>query len=1002
MGSIWRSVAKTAPIFSRKGYQNALAIPSLYVTSGGGRYYRHTQPGILGIMPAAAMLLSFGTTHFNSSSTECTPNAAYDTKLLCQKASYALLMFPTITVKQAMTLAQFNEEDMKQDRYRRSISRSANKLRKAQVGKAGLPILPPSITAPTVPPIPPSITLPTNSSLSTSSLSALTEDKELDIKMNSSSRSPTASALSSTASSAIDLSVSININTININGTNQQKKRRRSCKQLLIDKSARVFELNRETEAFTIAVTRWAEQSKLPKYSRVPAQKIVNEVNEKYKTNVKGRLVRRYVSEGRIGSVPRWGRGRKSTIPQNIITALDSAVITYIQLTNAEMKQQPARPIIIKKLEACVKEGGHTVQGDGMYNRMMDRHADKIEVNDQNSVVEQRRLEWTTWANLNVWFETLKDFFVDKGFARHKTKEDGDIEGELVFLEFQTDRILNLDESEVSTDGTTKLSGGRPTTKLSTVDTSLPKGASTGNKSGYSATFIGGSTVAGWPLPCHIQAKSSALAENQKLNIDWFKNTRDVLGVYGCGGDVVQKGISVGLNPKAGMDTEEFEKYLTNRIMPLYPDAKDERGKRVAVIVDSGPGRLNTILLAKMRIKGFYLIPGVPNTTHVTQATDRNYGWFKSIYRTNLTKLTAHRAGNKEKNSEAKQRDEVPPNKKETIQPTDIPLLIFGGTVIDEEGVDSEGVDDNGIDIGLENAFGKAFGFERNRKIWAEIGINPFNRKCLEDSKVKHEVLELPDGTLDVDADPLTSKLLQIERLNRAAVSFLVANGYDGTVFSKCAPRQHRSQRNIAVTAPRSRERQDRLAKASTASGRFVTTGGEHLNSDDWFITTERTSRVAMVKDLEAKKKAYEEAKKREDNAKAIIEKYRSKDKDITNPTHAEQLTATELKTLYKWKHGKNVPQKDSQKPKVLADWLATKDRPPHDAGLHSWTTENENDLVRMKSDDIRLEDTEVGRQMQISIDDMVAKFPHASPEQIQQMKDALSFIQPSSPTSTS
>jgi len=101
-----------------------------------------------------------------------------------------------------------------------------------------------------------------------------------------------------------------------------------------------------------------------------------------------------------------------------------------------------------------------------------------------------------------------------------------------------------------------------------------------------------------------------------------------------------------------------------------------------------------------------------------------------------------------------------------------------------------------------------------------------------------------------------------------------------------------------------------------------------------------------MVKDLEAKKKAYEEAKKREDNAKAIIEKYRSKDKDITNPTHAEQLTATELKTLYKWKHGKNVPQKDSQKPKVLADWLVTKDRPPHDDGLHSWTAENEKDLA--------------------------------------------------------
>ena len=90
------------------------------------------------------------------------------------------------------------------------------------------------------------------------------------------------------------------------------------------------------------------------------------------------------------------------------------------------------------------------------------------------------------------------------------------------------------------------------------------------------------------------------------------------------------------------MDAVEFEKYLSNRILPLYPDAKDVPLKRVAIIVDSGPGRLNLQMLAKLRVRGFYLIAGVPNTTHVTQATDRNYGWFKSIYRNNLTKLTAH------------------------------------------------------------------------------------------------------------------------------------------------------------------------------------------------------------------------------------------------------------------------------------------------------------------------------------------------------------------------
>ena len=66
--------------------------------------------------------------------------------------------------------------------------------------------------------------------------------------------------------------------------------------------------------------------------------------------------------------------------------------------------------------------------------------------------------------------------------------------------------------------------------------------------------------------------------------------------------------------------------------MPLFPDTADTLGKRVAIIVDSGPGRVNSIMIEQLRIRRFYLIPGVPKTTHVTQETDRNYGLFKSLY----------------------------------------------------------------------------------------------------------------------------------------------------------------------------------------------------------------------------------------------------------------------------------------------------------------------------------------------------------------------------------
>jgi len=79
-------------------------------------------------------------------------------------------------------------------------------------------------------------------------------------------------------------------------------------------------------------------------------------------------------------------------------------------------------------------------------------------VSSNNCKVEQKQLKWTTYSTINIWFESLI-FFIDKGFARVRNENDN-CEGELVYFEGQTDRIIHLDESEVSTDGTTKLSGG--------------------------------------------------------------------------------------------------------------------------------------------------------------------------------------------------------------------------------------------------------------------------------------------------------------------------------------------------------------------------------------------------------------------------------------------------------------------------------------------------------------------------------------------------------------
>ena len=73
------------------------------------------------------------------------------------------------------------------------------------------------------------------------------------------------------------------------------------------------------------------------------------------------------------------------------------------------------------------------------------------------------------------------------------------------------------------------------------------------------------------------------------------------------------------MNENWSMDNEEFDKCMMGIIVPLWSHARDRKEKRVMVKTDSGPGRLGLELVARLCLRGFYLYPGVPNTTAVSQ-----------------------------------------------------------------------------------------------------------------------------------------------------------------------------------------------------------------------------------------------------------------------------------------------------------------------------------------------------------------------------------------------
>ena len=107
--------------------------------------------------------------------------------------------------------------------------------------------------------------------------------------------------------------------------------------------------------------------------------------------------------------------------------------------------------------------------------------------------------------------------------------------------------------------------------------------------------------------------------------------------------------ITIGINARGGMDNVEFDEYLSNSLIPLYPGAGDVKVKRVLFKLDSGPVRLGIKLLARLCLFGFVLYPGVPNTTAVSQETDKNYGPFETAFRIILDKIFQERMFKKRK-----------------------------------------------------------------------------------------------------------------------------------------------------------------------------------------------------------------------------------------------------------------------------------------------------------------------------------------------------------------
>jgi len=616
--------------------------------------------------------------------------------------------------------------------------------------------------------------------------------------------------------------------------------------------------------------------------------------------------IHRYVVDyGLIGMSPR-KHGPEGNIPAMMYTALCMAYGSFLRINQinamgSDNSRSKLLPILAETMNISVSSSKELIKRL-CRDTAIDMKCDKL------SFAEERRVRWTTYANLELWFDSWEKTLIDLGFM----EDDGT--GKYILPDRQLRNIINFDETCLSLDGSSINRGGRPAAHYH--DPRLPQVGISTSKTSHTTTMITGSNAWGEALPPHFQFMTSTQTDDGKqIRNECIRYMKNVKGEFGLG-EIASKPVSIGMNEKGGMDEEEFAKYIRNAIMPLYPNALPAKGKWVLLKCDSGPGRLNLDLLAELRASGFILFPGVPNTTAVSQETDQNYGPFKTQYCKSLDVVVDERI-----------------KQKKCIQlpPWQVGLIVFGGT-------------DPETNLVVKSAFECGFLRENCRNAWEKVGAAPLTRACMLNNKVRRS---LGDGS-----DDYQQMLLNIQTANDVSTNALSTGGYNGNVMRREILAIPTTEQ---ITEEHSAERLQLLMKSNTHGKLFTATGGGHLTADDIFIASEMSTREKEKKRLASEKTRRLRKMAAEEKGKLVLS---------TKGVEGNGWSVSDVDAVLAWydfPHGNKLTNKDAK----MSAWAKIRQEGKEPPIFETWTDDDEMKLLEASKTEITLDDTALGRVQQ-------------------------------------
>jgi hypothetical protein len=307
---------------------------------------------------------------------------------------------------------------------------------------------------------------------------------------------------------------------------------------------------------------------------------LVTRLNRKYNLSYqkgKRRLSRstlhRAVKNGRIGVSP-CKRGPEPKIPDLLldITALHSEVSQVG--TGGELRGKEFKIVMGAAVLGTQYEGTFKLQS--AWKKLRKKHPDKLQAANV-ATGEDARLRWTTYNNLQKWFDDAKIDLLASGLVLDQSvvNERGELISEVDFrspahggLDVKR-RIINMDETHHDLSITTEKGGPRSTMYH---NPKRQRGYKRTVKAGRHVTGVYATNSAGEVLPpMYIFDSSATIDKNFRVRVSWLDGLPEVQGRFGCPSRI-SSGSFVSVRSSGSMDDSLFNDYIERVILPLYPN----------------------------------------------------------------------------------------------------------------------------------------------------------------------------------------------------------------------------------------------------------------------------------------------------------------------------------------------------------------------------------------------------------------------------------------------